>query len=120
MERHTDTHTYLLDSDLEVWIEPDAYCPRLIIKRPKKIKNTYTVLSQTMHPFAKIIRDDESLFLEDPLYNLVANSRIDNQVKLKTATQLKELAEKLERMIREKIDEEQIEDEDLWLDVENP
>jgi hypothetical protein len=38
-----------------------------------------------MQPFEKTIRDEESAFLEDPIYNLIANSNIDNHVKLKTA-----------------------------------
>jgi|GEM_PF-3623552 len=116
--KHTDRNTYLLDSDIEIWIEPDVYCPRLIIKRPKKVKNSHTVLSQTMQPFQKIIKENESLFIEDPFYNLIANPNIDNQDKLQTAIQLKELAEKIERMIQEKIEEEQMGD-DLWND-QNP
>ena len=64
-------------------------------------------------------KDNESIFIEDPLYNLIANPDIDNQVKLETARQLKKLAEKLEGMIQEKIEEEQMDDEELWTD-ENP
>ena len=112
----TDTHTYLLDSGLEVWIEPDEYCPRLIVKRPRKIKNSGTTLSQTMQPYQQIIKYNESLFIEDPFYNLIANTSIDNQAKLKTAKQLKELSEKLERMIQERIEGELMDDEELWDD----
>ena len=116
--QHTDRNTYLLDSDIEIWIEPDVYCLRLIIKRPKRIKNSRTVLSQTMQPFQQIIKEHESLFIEDPFYNLIANPSINNQAKLQTAMQLKELAEKIERMAQEKIEEEQMGD-DLWID-QNP
>ena len=112
--QHTDRNTYLLDSDIEIWIEPDDYCPRLIIKRPKKIKNSRTVLSQTMQPFQQIIKENESLFIEDPFYNLIANPSIGNQAKLQTAMQLKELAEKIERMVQEQIEEVQM-DDDLWV-----
>jgi hypothetical protein len=110
---HTGIHTYLLESDIEIWIEPDAYCPRLIIKRPKNIKNNYTVLSQTLQPFEVNIEKGESIFLEDPIYNLIANPNIESQLKLKTARQLKELAEKMERMIQEKIEETQYDNEDI-------
>lgn len=116
--QHTDRNIYLLDSDIEIWVEPDAYCPRLIIKRPKKIKNSCTVLSQTMQPFQQIIKENESLFIEDPFYNLIANPSIGNQAKLQTAMQLKELVEKIERMVQENIEEEQM-DDDLWVD-QNP
>ncbi len=116
--QHTDRNTYLLDSDIAIWIEPDVYCPRLIIKRPKKIKNSYTVLSQTKEPFQQIIKENESLFIEDLFYKLIANPEINNQAKLQTTKQLKELAEKIDLIIQEKIEEEQI-DDDLWVD-QNP
>ena len=59
-----------------------------------------------MQPFQQIIKENESLFIEDPFYNLIANPSIGNQAKLQTAMQLKELAEKIERMVQEKIEEE--------------
>ncbi len=114
--QHTDEHTFLLDSDIEVWLEPDAYCPRVFIKKPKNIKKSHTVLSQTMVPYQQIIKGDEFLFIEDIVYNLFRNPKFSNEVKLKTARQLKELAKKMEKMIEERIEEDQLDDEYLWRD----
>lgn len=111
--QHTEIHTYLLDSGIEIWLEPDVYCPRLIVKRPRKIKISQEVLSQTMEPFQQIIKNEEYLFIEDPIYYFIANPDIENKVKLNTANQLKELAEKMERMVKEKIEEEELNDENL-------
>ena len=66
-----------------------------------------------MEPFQKIVKNPEALFIENLIYNFIVNPSIDNDVKLRTAKQLKVLVEKMKLIINEKIESEGFDDEVL-------
>lgn len=61
-----------------------------------------------MVPYQQIINGDKFLFIEDIVYNLFRNPKFNNDVKLKTARQLKKLSIKMEKMIEERIEKKSI------------
>ncbi len=100
-EKHTVDKKYKLDSDIEVWIEPDPYCPILILKRPKAFKKSYPVLSQSGIELQTIIENPESVFVEDIIFNYIANDKYSVQQKLQVADHLEKLVNKMRKMVKE-------------------
>ena len=98
-ERKTLKKTYKLDSEIEVWLEPDPYCPRILVSRPKALKNSISVLSQTGVEFQSIIKNPEAIFIEDLLYNFIGNEKYCVENINHVADQLIELANKIKRMV---------------------
>lgn len=99
-EKHTPDKKYKLDSDIEVWLEPDPYCPRVMLKRPKSFKKSNPVLSQSGIELQSIIKNPESVFVEDIIFNCIANDKYSVQQKLQVADHLERLVIKMRKMVK--------------------
>ena len=110
--KRTPNQTYILMSGIESWIEPDPYFPRLFVKRPEEISETFQMLDITKGEHYDVsIEKDESLFLDDVLYNFFGDHRIENDVKLKTIEQFKKTINHIDNMIKNRIEDELFEAE---------
>lgn len=104
--KRTDDQKYSLYSGIESWIEADPYFPRLFIKRPDEISETFPMRTLEGGHYREDIEKDESLFLDDILYNFFGDDRIDNEVKFQTIKQLRKTIDRIDGNLKYKIDEE--------------
>ena len=110
--KRTPNQTYVLMSGIESWLEPDPYFPRLFVKRPEEISESFQMLDINKGEHYEVsIEKDESLFLDDILFNFFGDQKVDNDVKLKTIEQLKEKINHIDNMIKSRIENELFEAE---------
>lgn len=106
-EISTSENVCRLDSDIEIWLEPDAYCPRVMLKRPKTFKNSVPALSQSGLEVQCIVKNPEAIFIEDLIYNFFASKSISIDDKKVAAKHLTRLAARINEMIYENQDAEE-------------
>ena len=100
------THASGLHGNFDVRLEPDPYCPRVHIRRPAKLKLSQTILDPaTGMTHEKILGNEEGFFIEDVFFELAHRDDLSAQEKLHTINQIRNLLNKLERMVNEKIEE---------------
>jgi len=100
---HTNQHTYLLDTGLELSLKPTRYQLALIIKRPKKLKQTTLEYDRNFHPCVEPIRDGEMMFVEDLIYNFLSNPTNTIDETQHTIKQLKLLIGKMENHVERRL-----------------
>jgi hypothetical protein len=106
------TSTRGMTGNISVTLEPDAYCPRLQLRFPSQLRRSVTVRDENFKPwYEQLLGTEETLFLEDVLFEYIASKMDSDAEKLKTIEQLGKLIAHVKGMVQESIEIAQLENE---------